>query len=255
MKGLLILSLFTYILTKDYWRCGSKGEFNCHETETCCRHRHSPIGWMCFPQINGVCCSDGLTICPENSKCDVANKSCDKSPNSLAFLSYENSNQLLLTPRIPLANFPGEAAHFLKGFVEGTHVFKNVTRCNINDKQAIDDVLEVYADIKQMTSIDKILPLLEDIIPKLTNLHLRINDIVGNCEAFYQEGSEQINSLIHYFKNEDYPVRLLEHLVQNFGPVGERLSDITLNWKNRTSYENGENIGELEKFLFHWNFN
>jgi len=253
MKNILIFCLIQVILTKDYWKCDSQGKFICSQTQTCCKNANSSKKWACYPVIHGVCCNDNRSVCPENTICNLEKQSCDKSASFLTFLADKPSRHI--SPMLISSKTAVESTHFFKGFFVGSHVFRNVTRCNINDKEAIQDILGIYSDLKIINSADPILPVLEDLVTKVVNLHLRMKDIFSDCNAFYIEGETQINNLINYFKNENYSIRLLEHTLQNILSIAERIADIKLNWNRRTSYENGERLGELEKYIFHWNFN
>ena len=46
----------------------------CPLDNTCCMHASG--GYGCCPNLNAVCCSDGLHCCPEGYTCDLSNGKC-----------------------------------------------------------------------------------------------------------------------------------------------------------------------------------
>ena len=47
----------------------------CSLGQTCCVNA-SGNGYVCCPQPNGVCCSDGLHCCPQGTTCDLSINKC-----------------------------------------------------------------------------------------------------------------------------------------------------------------------------------
>ena len=79
-KILITIALFTIIsssLCKQYWQCDSAGKHTCSKTQTCCRSKVSSTGWACFEIQNGVCCSDGKSVCPPNTICNLREMKCE----------------------------------------------------------------------------------------------------------------------------------------------------------------------------------
>ena len=81
--SVIISSVFSY----PYWQCGATGKFNCQQSETCCRSRNSQTGWTCYPLVEGVCCSDGFSVCPKGTKCNLRDRTCPPANTNEAFLT------------------------------------------------------------------------------------------------------------------------------------------------------------------------
>lgn len=252
--SIIILALFSATLCKEYYMCDSAGKYACSKQQTCCKNKLSATKWACFPTVKGVCCSDGLSCCPNETTCNLRERKCEPKP-ALTFLTgNEESTEYFYEPNFYFA--PVDALAFVEGFFKGITFFENLPhrdQCDLNDKIVVDDIVAISNVLKNlnrhniMASIEKIIPLFKD-------SYNRIQNISTGCFAYSQEVREVSNKLLAYIEADGYLNNFSMHILTNIGPIKEKaVASVHLVTEEKYS-EAGQGFGDLLKFLIFWDY-
>ena len=258
MKKLLFLiglSALVFIEAKEYWQCDSLGKIACATNQTCCRSRVNISGWECFPSIRGVCCSNGINCCPQNTICDLTAKTCVKK--TLSFLTLpEPVEALTSTAPISINDSPiVPAGLFLDGFFKGFDFFVNVAEgnnCLSNQEfgNYLVDVLNKFKDFKVDATFPKF-------VEELAKDFVAHRDIllaeVLQCKQLGAKAKVVLDKLAARVMQADYTSKVSTHALLNVVRIKETLDQLQP-LLNQGEYELlGKTSGELVKFVFFWN--
>ena len=149
---------------------------------------------------------------------------------------------------------PKEALDLVQGYLEGTGLFKDVAPCEVEDEQAAADLNDIIEKIKGIHGIADVLPALEKIIPDSIDLFHRISEDAKQCEDTYLQVKDIIAKVLAYMKRPEYIQEFAYHTIGNISEVMSKINDLKDNWGTRTARENGVKMGEMERFIFYWDF-
>lgn len=72
----ICISLISMVFSTSE-ECGTTGLYKCPSGQTCCRSKNGDPKFKCYEVTEGVCGSDGLSICPKNTKFDSVKITCE----------------------------------------------------------------------------------------------------------------------------------------------------------------------------------
>lgn len=143
---------------------------------------------------------------------------------------------------------------FLEGWVSGTHLFGGIEPCQLKDPEVIADVEDILEKLKSIESIADVLPAIKSIIADLDDVYVRLQTIVPECEKTSEEVRAIVMRLVQYMKTTEYQEKLVYHTIANLNEILNKVNDLKNNFVDTTSRDNGVKVGELERFIFYWDF-
>lgn len=245
---LIGLTALASIEAKEYWQCDSLGKFSCAQNQTCCRSRVNPSGWECFPTIRGVCCSNGINCCPENTICDLTRKTCAKK--TLTFLTVPEPTEPMTVSESPIV----PAGLFLDGFFKGFDFFAHVAEgSNCLSNQEFGNYLaEVFNKIKDV-KIDASFPKFVEELAKdfLAHKDLILTEAL-QCKQLGSNTQAVIEKLAARVMQDDYTKKVSAHALLHIIKIKEALDKLQPLMKQGEYEALGQSAGELVKFVFFW---
>jgi hypothetical protein len=252
--SVMILCVVSSALAKDFWMCDSMGKYSCAPNQqTCCRSRVSTTGWSCFPVQEGVCCSDGISVCPKATVCNLREKRCDRQ--ALAFLDEvkaDNSQEIFLEP-----NMTSTPVEFADGFLKGFGFFydlPHMKECKPNDPQITQDIVDLVNIIKSIDIHSNFPQIIQDVFTKGKDAYERISKVSKECEEFAAGVKELIDRLENYVKGYTYYGKLAIHSAVNMGKISEKTKTGVAAYNAGKFEDAGFAFGDLAKFAFFWDF-
>jgi hypothetical protein len=265
--SVLLVVVCSSILAKEHWQCDSLGKYTCSKDQTCCRNRISTTGWACFPSAQAVCCSDGLSVCPYNSLCNLKEKKCDPKPKQSNFLEYltepdeddpwvgENDEMLIMLNELVNLS-PADAIAFALGFNDGLTFFANISsksQCDLKDQELFNEVVSIYEILKNI-SIKDIAKIIPRILLKAQAIYDRIAKLSTGCKVFAADIKTVIDSLRNHIKASGYWTRLALHTISNIGTLSSKVKNAINKFGSNAYKDSGFAIGDLVKFGLFWDF-
>ena len=238
-----LLSIISIVLAKEYWQCDSYGKNVCPKTQTCCRSRIDKSGWSCFPSVEAVCCSDGLSACPKGTICNLREKKCDTT--ALTFLAEQNATPI------------DSAAQLSKGFFEGLEIFSNLPHqddCKLDDQLLIQDIVDVIDLIKNLSLKSELLKTLKEIVVKVEDAYTRIGNLSGTCTEWANEIQNVMNKVLAHVKSKTYLAELPVHIAFNISNIKSKSNDGNSKYAAGDFFGAGRAYGDLLHFALLWNF-
>lgn len=253
ISSILIIVILSQVICKDPWKCDSAGKYTCAQSQTCCRNKVSGTGWACFPTVNGVCCSDGISVCPQNTVCNLREKKCDPKP--LTFLQDVDSQNLLppFEPELTLKS--SSAEDFALGFLDGFALFKNLPHqadCKPNDPAVVQDIIDIANLVRNITIHSDFKEIFNVIVDRATDAYTRISKISEGCSAYAEDIKAVINSLTKEVTSGGYAQKVVYHTMTNIGPIQEKAKNATTAFASDNYEVSGFYFGELAKYIFFW---
>ena len=253
--SLIIIAIGSLTLCKEPWECGSSS-YKCANDQTCCRSKISTTGWACFPSQNAVCCSDGISCCPNNTICNLKDKRCD--PKSLTFLGVVTTPEepMIEQPKENSQIQPSDAVAFASGFNDGFTFFKNLPHreeCNPDDPQIINDVSSIFEILKNI-SVTNIISVVPQILEKAADAYQRISTLSQGCKLYADEVKKVSDALKAHIAKSGYYTNLTLHTVTNIGSITEKAKNGISQFESNNYNQSGVALGDLIKFFLFWNF-
>lgn len=250
---LAIICLSSSVLNKKAHECDSAGKFKCAETQTCCRSKINPNGWACFPTVEGVCCSDGISCCPKNNICNLQEKRC--VPKVLAFLTEEPA----MIASSPIEAIPvAEAIMFAQGFVDGLEIFNNLPdagKCQASPEM-INDLLEVINAIRNFDwRSGNYADLFVTIVTKTADYIQRSKELAGPCAAYQQEIVDVFNKVYEHITTSKFAQDLVIHTITHISDFQKLLAKGEEDFKNGNFQNSGKDFGALLNTFLLFDFN
>jgi hypothetical protein len=252
--SVMLLCVVSNAFAKDFWACDSLGKYSCQPNQqTCCRSRNSPTGWSCFALQEGVCCSDGISVCPKATTCNLKERRCDRT--ALTFLEEnvsENSVEVFLEPK--LISTPVELADgFLKGF-GFFYDLPSVKDCKPNDPQITQDVLDIVNILKSIDIHSNFPQIIQDIFSKGKDAYDRISKVSKECGELADEAKQLFEKLEKHVSGYTYYAKLALHTTTNISQISEKVKSGMAAYDAGKFEDTGFAFGDLTKFTFFWNF-
>ncbi len=261
--AIILFAISSSVLCKEPWQCDSLGKFNCANNQTCCRSKVSTTGWACFPMVQAICCSDGISACPQNTICNLAAKRCDAKPRAFLQVETEAVESTMQHPEEVLAFLsevstlqPEDALAFVTGFNNGLSFFLDLAHqaeCQPDDPQIIQDVIGIYDIIKSasLSDFSKIIP---EILAKGVDAYQRISKISSGCKLYADEIQKVVDALTTHVKESGYYASLTLHTLSNVGSFSKKAQNGISAFKANNFNQSGFAFGDLIKFALFWNF-
>jgi hypothetical protein len=253
MVKLIILITFltcvSFSLSKQYWQCDSSGKIFCHTNETCCPNDFFPDGYACFLEVDGVCCNDGIHICPHGYTC-LKGGSCDAP-----FLFGLGRD---IKYNAPVLHEPYSSLDLFKGFMEGIAIFNNLPhadKCSDKDfnpiEQEVVDIISIIRGIEfDFESIAKI----GQLIAKLTELYDSFNKVVGPCQEYAREMQDVILRVKEHVESASYLTSLPVHLLMEMSNLKSIAIKATEDFNELKYQVAGQGYGDLVHVALLWDF-
>jgi len=254
--ALIAIIAITSVVGKEFWECDAAGKNKCApNVQTCCRSAVSTTGWACFPTVRGVCCSDGISVCPFGSVCNLREKRCDKT--ALTFLEVEDvtEEETFLEPVIQLEGIG--AIDFLAGFIHGFEFLENLphqAECNPQDPQIVQDILDIANLIKNLSIHSDFSKVIQQALALATDIYTRVNALSASCEAWAGEFNKVVDQLKSHVTKSGYPTSLTFHTISNMGTITDKAKTAASHITGARFLEAGTVFGELSKFIAFWDF-
>ena len=252
--SVLILAAISATLCKEPWQCDISGKYACSQSQTCCRSKVSQTGWSCFPTQSGVCCSDGVSVCPTATICNLREKRCDRS--TLAFLEVAKPDAAIEVAQE--ANLNSVPAELVDGFLKGFGFFSNLpheNECKPEDPQIAQDISEIINLLKNISIKTDFRKTIEQILTKATDAYNRISKVSEVCAEFALELQHVVEGLKGYVSAKGYYSKLALHTAMNIGQITEKVKTAVSDYSAAKFEEAGLAFGDLTKFLIFWGFN
>jgi hypothetical protein len=252
--SVMLLCVVSNAFAKDFWQCDSMGKYSCMPNQqTCCRSRNSPTGWSCFPVQEGICCSDGISVCPKATTCNLREKRCDRT--ALTFLEEsksENTQETFLEPK--LISTPIELADgFLKGF-GFFYDLPEMKECKPNDPQISQDIVEIINIIKAIDIHSNFPQIIQDVFSKGKDAYDRITKVSKECGEFAVEAKQLFEKLEKYVQGYTYYAKLAFHTTTNISKISDKVKSGIAAYDAGKFEDAGFAFGDLAKFAFFWDF-
>jgi hypothetical protein len=253
----LLFIISTSAICKEAWKCDSQGKYTCLANQTCCRNKVSNTGWACYNLEDGVCCSDGLSICPCSFQCNLTAKRCDRKP-TLAFLQETKSEQgveLFIEPTI--SGVTSSVSDFITGFLSGVEVFSNLPnqdKCFVNDEVIVEDLLEIVNLLKGLNTDSDVAAVLSQVLARATDAYSRLKTVSEGCQALAQDLMNVADKLAAHFTNASYINNFTMHTIMNVGLISEKAKSAVAAFTNGNFLQSGQELGALVKFVLLWDF-
>jgi len=245
--------LFSAVLSKDAWACDAAGKYNCvPQTQTCCRSKVSTTGWQCFPVVTGVCCSDGISICPFGNTCNLRDKKCDKS--ALSFLQQQAPTTHHTGMQAQLKLVGQEALDFASGFFTGLTFFANLTHsgeCQVSDQLA-QDIIDISNLVQNITVAPQ--DTIQQIIVKAYDAYAEFEKTFAACGAYNQEVQTVLSGLKAYVTASGYTTQLAFHTVENISSIQSKAANGASAISAGQYNDAGVAFGDLSKFVAFWDY-
>lgn len=258
ITSLIILTIFSSILCKDYWECDSLKKYTCSKQQTCCRSAISATGWACFPTVNGVCCSDGKNCCPFGTVCNMREMRCDKK--ALLFLD-SSSDEVSVTSVDAKFTFSAQnVLEFVYGLYQGVGVFAGLpheAECGQNSEKAIGEIRSKLMDIiEQLKKIS--IPDLEKIVRQLIEDGVQIynqgKSVYGPCQTWTEELSAAEKKVVAHLTADGFLEKVMQHAIFNIGSFQEKIQNGVAACKAEKYQECAKNFGDVAHLLLFWDY-
>jgi hypothetical protein len=246
-----LLALTSTVLNKQYWECDSRGRYVCLTSQTCCQNKVSSTGWACFNLINAVCCSDGISACPNGYICNLRAKTCDRR----AFLfGGEDSQCELFSEGIE----PIDSFNLFKGFMEGLAIFEKLPhadQCTQKDLEVIEgEILEIVNILRTIEFNYEAIVKLTQIFSKFKELYDSFNKVVGPCQEYVQELRAVMKKVIDHVETVTYLTQLPVHIIMELGNLKTAASKATEEFNQGHYMLAGQGFGGLVHNALLWEF-
>lgn len=152
---------------------------------------------------------------------------------------------------------PEEVLVFLKGFNTGLEIFKDLKgeiNCKYDGKLLEKRVKNIVVLFKEWVKDIKEWPYLKDIGREIVEMTYDYHAIKASCGEWYFSITDNGKQLIKYFTEENYLKRLQRHILSNILPTLSRINSIIEAFKTSNVNRAGNEIGELVKFSFIWDY-
>jgi len=233
---------------KESWQCDLAGKYSCTQQQTCCRSRVSSTGWSCFNSVRAVCCSDGISACPEKTICNLREKRCDPAP-ALTFLEEP------VVESAPIDVNTGK--EFVEGFLRGFSFFEGLAHrdeCAPNDPQVIQDVLEIVDLIKGLNAKSDFRQVILQVFAKANDAYNRISVVSEGCAAYAFEIKRVLDALSSHVSSVTFLPKLAFHTLSNIGQITSKAQSSTQALNENRFADAGQGFGELSRFVLFWDF-
>jgi hypothetical protein len=258
LSTLILLTIWGATLAKDPRTCDSLGKYTCATNQTCCRNKISPTGWACFPVNTGVCCSDGVSICPEKFICNLRDKKCDPQP-TLSFLEelQENSTTVQEIYIDAKVNTSQATKEFANGFIKGFGFFSNLPYekdCIVEDPQIYQDIADMVNIIKSISIKSDFSKIITEFFAKATDIYEKISKLSTQCANYANEIKHVVEGLKEYSKGFTYYGKLALHTAENIKEITGRIKSAVDAYSAGNFQESGNTFGESTKFVLFWSY-
>lgn len=254
LKTLLILSIISFSFAFDH-RCGNTG-FQCKVTETCCRTIDQEHPWKCFNGFNLTCCSDGITVCPNKTKCDTDKKTCQPL-NMLLNLLDLTASPVLDTSSYNADRIDREYTNptdFIKGFLIGTELFHKLDKCDSYNFSSLSElIISISEVIRNLDESQDIIGSVIDLVFRIKKLKEKIEKMKDLCAETAADMKTQVELLFRYLSYPDYPKKLMDHTLQNLDTIARSIKEYVSNFKSYKQKKAGQVLGGIIKYCLFWN--
>jgi hypothetical protein len=210
----------------------------------------SPTGYACFNVYNGTCCADRMSICPNNTYCNLPQKRCDRY--SLAFLEDVQE------PNVAFAEVDiTSSMDFIVGFLDGFSLFNDIPnqdKCRPSDPKIIQQINHIVDILKNVTIKSDFKEVVAQVLPIFADLYDRIVAVKEGCLVFAAEVKKVVESLKAYVQRSDYLSQVSFHGIMNLAEINKKVAEAKSYFQNGNLVESGRTSGVLVRFVFFWDF-
>jgi hypothetical protein len=244
------LTLFVNSFCKNYWECDDQRKFSCKPNQTCCQSLNANTAYTCHNQIDGVCCSDGRSICPIMHRCDMQNRLCIPELTTQAFIENE-------IEEADLQLEPIDSLNFAKGFLKGFALFSNVPNqdeCLNKDPLITQNFVDIFNLIKSVTAKTDFKALFRQLFAKLIDTIQRIATISDSCLSWANELKNVTIALKNHVDAPGFINKIINHTILNIPTIVSKIKNAVNALKSNDYDQAGQIFGDATKFIIFWDF-